>query len=119
MGLVCIGSKFAAGILQVWGVVDKALVPLVRIGDRVAPALRLIVCEPLGLLITAHNGGWACGIQGPAAWKLVQPGGTTCSLQGLHSQLGGSGWKQGAASAQRASCRDCSVLHTLAAARCS
>ena len=43
--------------LQVWGVVDKALVPLVRIGDRVAPAARLIVSEPLGLLITAHNGG--------------------------------------------------------------
>ena len=41
---------------QVWGVVDKVLVPLVRIGDRVAPALRLIVCEPLGVLITAHNG---------------------------------------------------------------
>ena len=45
------------GIPQVWGIVDKALVPLVRIGDRVAPALRLIVCESLGLLITAHNGG--------------------------------------------------------------
>lgn len=48
-----------AAVLQVWGVVDKTLVPLVRIGDRVAPALRLIVCEPLGVLITAHNGGLA------------------------------------------------------------
>ncbi|KAI7842069.1 hypothetical protein COHA_004266 [Chlorella ohadii] len=46
-----------SGAIQVWGIVDKALVPLVRIGDRVAPALRLIVCESLGLLITAHNDG--------------------------------------------------------------
>ncbi|PRW45448.1 serine threonine- kinase drkA isoform A [Chlorella sorokiniana] len=46
-----------SGAIQVWGVVDKSLVPLARIGDRVAPALRLVVCEPLGLLITAHNDG--------------------------------------------------------------
>lgn len=47
-----------SGVVQVWGHIDsqRALQPLVRIGERVAPALRLVVCEPLGALITAHNG---------------------------------------------------------------
>lgn len=40
------------------------LVPLARIGDRAAPALRLIVCEPLGALITAHKGK-SCTQLGP------------------------------------------------------
>lgn len=49
----------ACPLLQVWGYIDvnRALVPLVRIGDRVAPALRIVVCEPLGCIITTHNGG--------------------------------------------------------------
>ena len=38
--------------------VNDQLQPLIRIGDRVAPALRLLVCEPLGAIVTAHNGGW-------------------------------------------------------------
>jgi hypothetical protein len=47
-----------SGISQIWGQMshNTPLVPLVRIGDRVAPALRVVVCEPLGAVITAHNG---------------------------------------------------------------
>ena len=41
-----------------WSHIDGLLVPLVQIGDRVAPALRLVVCETLGAIVTAHNGGW-------------------------------------------------------------
>ena len=47
--------------MQVWTHIDGLLVPLVQIGDRVAPALRLVVCETLGAIVTAHNGavgGW-------------------------------------------------------------
>lgn len=53
----CRGRKRAPiRVLQVWGHVDGKLQPLLQIGERTAPALRAVVCEPLGALITAHNG---------------------------------------------------------------
>jgi hypothetical protein len=52
-------------------VVNEQLQPLIRIGDRVAPALRLLVCEPLGAIVTAHNGGWVAHTAGPG-WQLTQ-----------------------------------------------
>ncbi|PSC73896.1 Serine threonine-kinase CTR1 isoform A [Micractinium conductrix] len=45
------------GQVQVWGHVSGRLRPLMRLGDRCAPALRVMVCEPLGALVTAHNDG--------------------------------------------------------------
>ncbi|KAL4422385.1 hypothetical protein ABPG75_008582 [Micractinium tetrahymenae] len=45
------------GLVQVWGHVSGKLQALLQIGERTAPALRAVVCEPLGALITAHNDG--------------------------------------------------------------
>ena len=42
-------------LLQVWGHVAQRLVPLLRIGDQTSPALRLLVCESLGALLTVHK----------------------------------------------------------------
>ena len=50
-------ARSASASAQVWGMVNEQLQPLIRIGDRVAPALRLVVCGPLGAVVTAHNGG--------------------------------------------------------------
>lgn len=54
-----------------WGHVDGKLQPLLQIGERTAPALRAVVCEPLGALITAHNGAPA----EPAAVRSWHRGG--------------------------------------------
>lgn len=68
---------------QVWGHINGLLEPLVRIGDRTAPALKLAICEPLGALITAHNGAWVHG-----SWQTpVQPGlrGAAAAATARHS----------------------------------
>ena len=56
------------------------LTPIMRIGERTAPARGLAVCEQLGALVTAHIDGRllvgccvacvGCG-QGPCAWAAV------------------------------------------------
>lgn len=53
---------------QVWGRLNPSglLAPLVRIGDRTAPATKLAICEPLGALVTSHNGGSSACLVGGA-----------------------------------------------------
>eukprot|EP00887_Chlorella_sp_A99_P004072 scaffold11.g4072.t1 len=51
------GSLATAEVDQVWTQMQGRLQPLLRIGDRRAPAIGLVVCEQLGALCTAHNDG--------------------------------------------------------------
>lgn len=81
----CRGRACPPACLQVWGHVDGKLQPLLQIGERTAPALRAVVCEPLGALITAHNG--APRLSRPAAAPALVLAGSrleaaACARQG-------------------------------------
>lgn len=46
----------AGGMIQIWGVVSHLLRPLMRIGQQAPPVTGLALCEPLGLVCSAHSG---------------------------------------------------------------
>ena len=43
---------------QVWTLIANVLKPILRIGDRMAPAKSIVVCEQLVAVCTAHTGRW-------------------------------------------------------------
>lgn len=46
----------AGGMIQIWGMVSHVLRPLMRIGQQAPPVTGLALCEPLGLVCSAHSG---------------------------------------------------------------